>query len=146
MAALALAGIALLATFVAGFVALAGGDLATGFALDLATGLAAALATGLTDFLAPEGACALTGFFGFGAGMMNLNTASEHGKKRCATNFWRERKCKSSPAGRCNHLQGFWQDVWANIWGAVLAVNWPSHGGFCAVALARSGGAAVALA
>jgi hypothetical protein len=40
----------------------------------------------------------------------------------------------------------FGQDVWANIWSAVLAVGWPSRGGRCAVALAGSGGAAVALA
>jgi hypothetical protein len=79
--ALALTGVALGATLAAGFVALAGAGLATGFALGLAAGLAATLATGLMDFLAPEGACALTGFFGFGAGMMNLNTANEHGKK-----------------------------------------------------------------
>ena len=38
------------------------------------------------------------------------------------------------------------QDVWANIWNAVLAVGRPSHGGRCAVAVAGSGGAAVALA
>ena len=38
------------------------------------------------------------------------------------------------------------QDVWANIWNAVLAVGGPSHGGRCAVAVAGSGGAAVALA
>lgn len=38
------------------------------------------------------------------------------------------------------------QDVWANIWNAVLAVIWPSRDGRCAVALAGSGGAAVALA
>ncbi|MEY4448186.1 MAG: hypothetical protein RLZZ433_1201 [Pseudomonadota bacterium] len=38
------------------------------------------------------------------------------------------------------------QDVWANIWNAVLAVRWPSRVGSCAVALAGSGGAAVALA
>jgi hypothetical protein len=39
-------------------------------------GLAAALATGFTDFLTPEVACALTGFFGFGAGMLDLNTSN----------------------------------------------------------------------
>ncbi len=38
------------------------------------------------------------------------------------------------------------QDVWANIWNAVLAVRWPSRVGRCAEALAGSGGAAVALA
>jgi hypothetical protein len=42
---------------------------------------------GLTDFLAPDLACALTGFFGFGAGMMDLSTANELGNKRCVTNF-----------------------------------------------------------
>jgi hypothetical protein len=38
--------------------------LAAGLATGLANGFAAALATGLAGFL-PEGACALTGFFGF---------------------------------------------------------------------------------
>ena len=38
------------------------------------------------------------------------------------------------------------QDVWANIWNAVLAVIWPFLGRRCAEAVAESGGAAVALA
>jgi hypothetical protein len=42
---------------------------------------------GLTDLAAPDLTCALTGFFGFGAGMMDLRTANELGNKRCVTNF-----------------------------------------------------------
>jgi hypothetical protein len=42
---------------------------------------------GLTDFLAPDVTCALTGFSGFGAGIVDLNTANELGNKRCVTNF-----------------------------------------------------------
>jgi hypothetical protein len=75
------------AALAAGFVALAGTDLVTGLAGDLAAGLAATLARGLTDLAAPDLACALTGFFGFGAGMMDLRTANELGNKRCVTNF-----------------------------------------------------------
>jgi hypothetical protein len=85
--ALALTGLALGAALTAGFVALAGADLATGLALDLAAGLAATFAMGLTDLAAPDLTCALTGFFGFGAGMMDLRTANELGNKRCVTNF-----------------------------------------------------------
>ena len=44
--------------------ALAAG-LTAGLALTLAVTFVTALATGLADFLTPEGACALTGFFGF---------------------------------------------------------------------------------
>jgi hypothetical protein len=83
----AFTGLALVATLTAGFVVLAGAVLATGLALGLAAGLAATLAMGLTDFLAPDVTCALTGFFGFGAGMMDLYTANELGNKRCVTNF-----------------------------------------------------------